>query len=466
MSELCFMSARELARLIHARRVSAREVMTAHLERIARYNPTLNAIVARLPDERCLALADAADNRASPRSWGAQVEEGSLGALHGLPVAFKDTEAAVGFPCTQGWPVFRDVMPTADSVVVARLRAAGAIPIGKSNVPEFAMGSHTFNDVYGTTRNPYDVTKTAGGSTGGGAVAVATGMLPFADGSDLGGSLRNPANYNNIVGFRPSMGIVPPEPGSPSFGFSVRGPLARDVDDVGWILSVMADTPALAVIPERRFAGVRIAWCPDLGGLPLDGQVRDVLEAQRVTFEGLGCVVESACPDFAGAEDIFLTIRRRRSWDTFGPLLAAHRQAIKPEAVAEIESGAGITDGDVAAAIAAHEVFRTRVQQFQAGYPFLACAVSQLPPFDAALRWPGEIAGVAMDSYISWMKSAYLISATHCPAISVPAGFTPGGLPVGIQLVGRSGDDIGVLQLAREFERATGVGRRRPSPPV
>jgi amidase len=454
MSELCLASARELARLIRERHVSARDVMAAHLERIARHNPTLNAIVAKLSDERCLQLADAADKQLSSPS-----SAGDAGAFHGLPVAFKDTEPVVGFPWTQGSRIFCNVMPAADSTLVARVRGAGAIPIGKTNVPEFAMGSHTFNDVYGATRNPYDITKTAGGSTGGGAAAVATGMLPFADGSDLGGSIRNPANYNNIVGLRPGPGVVPPEPGTPSFGFSVRGPLARTVDDAAWVLSVMSGRAKFAAMRDRSFAGVRLAWCPDLGGLPLDAEVRAVLESQRATFASLGCIVEDACPDLAGAEEIFLTIRRRRSWDTYGPLLAAHRDTIKPEAVAEIESGAQITDADVAAAIVAHRALSNRVREFQTRYPFLACAVNQVPPFAATLRFPQQVDGVAMDSYISWMRSAFLISATLCPAISVPAGFTPAGLPVGVQLVGPAGEDVAVLQLAREFERASGAWR-------
>lgn len=456
MSDLCFLSARELAGLIRERVVSVREVMAAHLRRIASINPTINAIVAKLPDEACLDLADAADELL----LSGQATD--VGPLFGLPVAFKDTEPAVGFPWTQGSPIFRDLMPAADSTVVATIRAAGAIPIGKTNVPEFAMGSHTFNEVYGTTRNPYDITKTAGGSTGGGAAAVTTGMLPFADGSDLGGSIRNPANYNNIVGLRPSVGLVPSEPGSVGFGFSVRGPLARDVDDVAWVLSVMAQQPSLALLPGREFTGVRVAWCPDLGGLPVDPHVHAVLNRQRRTLEDIGCIVEDACPDLAGAEEIFLTIRRRRSWDTLGPLLVANRSSIKAEAVEEIEFGAAVADGQVDAAMAAHARLVGRFGQFQTRYPFLACAVNQVPPFDAALRWPTSVAGVPMDTYISWMKTAYFISVTMCPAISMPAGFTSGGLPVGIQLVGRIGQDVALLQFARAFERATGVGQRRP----
>src|SRR5438093_746023 len=232
-SDLCFTSGRELARLVRARKLSAREVMKAHLARIARVNPRVNAIVAKLDDDRCLALADEADR---------QLARGeNVGPLHGLPWAFKDLEAAVGFPCTRGSPIFKDDMPQEDTVLVERLRQAGVVPIGKTNVPEFGMGSHTYNKVYGTTLNPYDLTKSAGGSSGGAAVALATGMLPLVDGSDLGGSLRNPGNFNNVVGFRPTVGLVPDAPNAmPFVGFAVKGPLARSVSDVAFLLSVMA----------------------------------------------------------------------------------------------------------------------------------------------------------------------------------------------------------------------------------
>src|SRR5581483_1902028 len=232
-NDLCFMSAREMASLLRSRQLSAREVMAAHLEQIARLNPKLNAIVAKLEDDRCLALADAADRRL------AQGEE--VGPLHGLPIAFKDLESAVGFPCTLGSPIFRDFFPTEDTVLVERLRKAGVLPIGKTNVPEFGMGSHTYNRVYGTTFNPYDVTKSAGGSSGGAGAALAAGMLPIADGSDLGGSLRNPANFNNIVALRPTVGLVPLAPTPlPFVGFATKGPMARSVSDAAFLLSVMA----------------------------------------------------------------------------------------------------------------------------------------------------------------------------------------------------------------------------------
>jgi amidase len=467
--ELCFLSARHLASLIRSRQVSAHELMTAYLWQIERINPSINAIVAKLDDGSCLALADEADR--------ALASSQSVGPLHGLPWAFKDVEAVVGFPFTNGSPIYRTNMPAEDTVLVERIRAAGALPIGKTNVPEFGMGSHTYNGVYGTTRNPYDTTKSAGGSSGGAAAAVAAGLLPMADGGDLGGSLRNPASFNNVVGFRPSVGLVPAAPGMlPFLGFSVKGPIARSVDDAAFLMSVIAGpdrrdpgsypsepsmfTQALA----RDFRGAKIAWCPDLGGLPLDPQVRDVIDRQRMTLEDLGCIVEHASFDFRDADDVFVTIRRWRSWIMLGELLKQHRHAIKPEAIEEIEAGASLTSADVARAMTRHAALLNRFRQFQDMHEFLACTVSQVPPFAASNDWPHAIDGVQMDTYIDWMKSAYWISTTFCPAISVPAGFTPSGLPVGLQLVGRPHADFSVLQLAHAFEQATRVGLRRPPP--
>ena len=465
--ELCFSSAVDLARMIRTRQVSAREVMAAHLSRIERFNPRLNAIVAKLDDDACLKLADAADRRTASGE--------PLPPLHGLPTAFKDLQPAVGFPYTRGSPIYKDAMPAEDSVFVERLRRAGVIPIGKTNAPEFGMGSHTYNKVYGTTVNPYDLTKSAGGSSGGAASALAAGLMPIADGSDLGGSLRNPGNFNNIVGFRPSVGMTPTWPSSfPLLGFSVNGPLARSVADVAFLMSVMtgpdardpsllpADPAVFRGALARDFRGVRVAWCPDLGGLPLERSVRTVLEAQRKTFEDLGCIVEEAAPDLSEAESIFLTQRSFRSAATYGPLLAQYRDLLKPDAVTEIEQGQALTSAAVAQALVRHGQLLDRMRRFEERYAFTLCAVNQLPPFDAKLDWPKEIAGVRMEHYIAWQKTCYWITATFRPAMSVPAGFTSGGLPVGIQIVGRYRDDFGVLQLGAAFEQATKVGLRRP----
>lgn len=462
------MSGRELASLIRTRKLSAREVMTAHLDQINRVNPKINAIVAKLDDNKCLALADEADRRLASGENG--------GPLHGLPIAFKDGEAAVGFPFTRGSLIYKDYMPMEDTVLVERLRKAGVVPIGKTNMPEFAMGSHTYNKVYGTTVNPYDLTKSAGGSSGGAAAALAAGLLPLADGSDLGGSLRNPANFNNIVALRPTVGLVPLAPTQlPFVGFTVKGPMARSVADTAFLLSVMAgsdprdpgcypsDPSVFAKALDRRLKGVRVAWCPDLGGLPLDRRVRSVLEAQRKTFEDLGCIVEEACPDLSGADKVFLDIRMWVSWNVLGPLLEKHRDQMKPEAVWQIESGARLSGADIATAMIQHGELMERMRRFQERYEFMLCAVNQVPPFDAKIDWPKEIEGVKMEHYIAWMKSAYWITVTLRPAISVPAGFTSEGLPVGVQIVGRYRDDLGVLQMAYAFEQATGFGRKRPA---
>jgi len=465
---LHFASARELAARLASRDVSAREVMTAHLAQIARVNPAINAIVAKLPDEACLGLADEADAQAAAGQ--------ALGPLHGLPIAFKDLHDAKGFVCTRGSAIYRTHVSTSDALVVERLRRAGAIAIGKTNVPEFGLGSHTYNAVYGTTRNPYDLTKSAGGSSGGAGAALAAGLLPIADGSDLGGSLRNPANFNNVVALRPSVGLVPTAPDPfPRLGFGVNGPMARSVADIAFLLRVMAgpdprdpgceasDPSVFGHSLERNLRGLRVAWAPDLGGLPLDSRVRTVLDAQRATFEALGCIVDDACPDLTAADDIFLTIRRWRTAAIYGPLLALHRDTMKPELIQEIEAGAALRGSDVAVAMLRHAQLLERMRRFFDSHTVLVCAVNQVPPFDADLRWPTSVAGVAMEHYVAWMRSAYWISATFGPALSVPAGFTSEGLPVGMQIVGRFRDDLTVLQVGHAFEQATGVGRRRPS---
>jgi amidase len=467
-SNLCFMSARTLATLIRSRKVSAREVMAAHLQQINRVNPTINAIVAKLDDDKCLALADDADRRLARGE--------KVGSLHGLPIAFKDLEPAIGFPWTMGSSIYKNQMAAEDSVLIERLRKAGVIPIGKTNVPEFGMGSQTYNNVYGTTVNPYDVTKTSGGSSGGAGAALATGLLPLADGSDFGGSLRNPANFNNIVALRPTVGLVPTAPSRmPFLGFLVKGPMARSVADTAFLLSVMAghdsrdpgcypsDPSTFAKPLDRDLKGVRVAWCPALGGLPLDRRVRAVLEAQRKSFEALGCIVEDACPDLTNADKVFLVIRAWRTWSILGPLLEKHRHQMKPEALWEIESGARLTAAELSDAMAQHGAIMEQMRRFQETYEFMLCAVNQVPPFDAKLHWPTEIEGMKMENYIGWMRSAYRVTVTFHPAMSVPAGFTTAGLPVGIQIVGRYRDDLGVLQIAHAFEQATGFGQKLPA---
>lgn len=468
VNEICFTPAVELAQRIRTKQLSAREVMAAHLEQIERVNPAVNAIVSMLDPEQALAIADAADAK--------QAAGEALGVLHGLPSAVKDLEDAAGFPTSMGSPIFAGTMPARDTVMVGRIRGAGALLIGKTNVPEFGLGSHSYNPVFGVTRNPYDLTKTAGGSSGGAGAALASGMLPIADGSDMGGSLRNPGNFNNVVGFRPSSGLVPKWPNSmPWIPLSVKGPLARTVADVALMLQAMAghdarDQNALDVAPEtfaqpleRSFNGTRIAWSVDLGTLPVDTRVRGVLESKQSVFTDLGCDLVEAAPDFTNADSVFRDLRAFNLAASMGDLLQTHRDQIKPEAIWNIEEGLKLSAADAGKAMIRQSEIYDRVRVFMEDHEFLITVVNQVPAFDADARYPTEIEGIEMETYIAWMKSAYWITTTRLPAISVPCGFTPDGLPVGVQIVGRPGDDFGVLQLAYAFEQATKCWQRRPA---
>jgi len=461
---LVFRSARQLASDIQARTLSAREVMQAHLDQIAAVNPKVNAIVSLLDPDQALALADEADRTGSHPGR----------PLHGLPIAFKDLEDAVGFPNTSGSPLFRDFYPEHDSVIVERLRAAGVIPIGKTNVPEFGLGSHTYNPVFGPTRNPWNPDRTAGGSSGGAAVALATGMLPLADGSDMGGSLRNPGNFNNVVGFRPSPGLVPKCPSAaPWLPLSVKGPLARSVDDLGFFLSAMAgfdardqlsyesEASAFADPLVMNTKGLRIAWCPDLGGLPVEPAVRDVVNGARPAFEAIGCDIDEAVPDLTDADRIFKDLRAF-SLTGMAPLVAEHREQFKPEAIWNIESGLALSAEAVQRAMADQAALFERVGNFMATYDAFVCVVNQVSPFPVNTPWPKQVDGVEMETYIDWMKSAYFVTVTRLPAISIPAGFTPDGLPVGIQIVGRYRGDLALLKLAKAVETALALPATRP----
>ena len=465
-TEICFLSAREIARRIRKREISAVEVLEAHLARIERLNKEVNAIVTLLP-ERAIEDARAADEKLS------RGEE--VGPLHGLPVAHKDLVPTAGIRTTFGSLVYKDNVPNQDALIVERLRRAGAVTIGKTNTPEFGAGSQTFNEVFGATLNPYDTTKTCGGSSGGAAVALACGMLPIADGSDVGGSLRNPASFCNVVGFRPSVGRVPSWPTIAAwFPLAVEGPMARAVGDVSLMLSAMAGPDArspaslpepgetFADPPERDFSGVRVAWSRDLGGLPVDPRVASVLEESRPVFESLGCRVEDREPDLSGADEIFTTWRAWYYALNYAHLLKDHSHELKDTVVWNIEAGRKLTGPQLGEAERQRTDLYHRMRQFMEVHEFLILPVVQVPPFDVEQPYVTEINSVEMSNYIEWMKSCYYITVTGLPAISVPCGFTPEGLPVGVQIVGRYRDDLGVLQLARAFEHATGFGAVRP----
>ncbi len=464
--EICFLPATELAHRMRAKELSAHEVMSAHLDRIERINKKVNAIVTLLP-ERAIEGARAADDALAR---GKQV-----GPLHGLPIAHKDLVPTKGIRTTLGSPIFKDFVPEQDGLIVERLRNAGAITIGKTNTPEFGAGSQTFNEVFGETLNPYDLTKTCGGSSGGATVALACGMLPIADGSDMGGSLRNPASFCNVVGFRPSPGRVPHWPDQAAwFTLQVEGPMARTVQDVALLLSAIAGpdprSPISITEPGSRFAeplernlkGVRIAWSRDLGGLPVDPRVTAAIDAQRHVFESLGCTIEDAEPDFADADEVFKILRAWRFELSRGDLLQTNRDLLKDTVIWNIEQGVKLAGPQIGWAERKRTELYHRVRTFMERYEFLILPVSQVPPFDVKQRYVTEINDVAMDTYIDWMRSCYYITLTGHPAASVPCGFTPDGLPIGVQIVGRHQDDFGVLQLAHAFEQATTFWKRRP----
>ena len=465
-SSLLFKPAREQARLIADGEISSVELVGLHLEQVERVNPQVNAMVTMVADA-ALEQARLADGA---RSAGEQ-----LGPLHGLPIAIKDLHDTAGIRTTRGSPIYEDNVPTADALVVERVKNAGAIVIGKSNTPEFGAGSQTFNPVFGATRNPYDTNLTCGGSSGGAGVALACGMVPIATGSDLGGSLRNPAAWSNVVGIRSSPGRVPAISVDLGWsGLSTDGPMGRTVGDVALQLSVMAGHDSRSPMSVREsgdvFAGaldhdfkdVRIAWSKDLGGRPIDAENSRVTESQKHVFEDLGCIVEDDEPDLSSTDEIFQALRAYGFGIKHEIHLRDHRDLVKETVVWNAERGLAMSAIELAHA----ERKRTRLWEqlmvFFNRYEFLALPVTSVPPFSIEEEYPTEINGVELETYLDWMWPCYTISATGLPAVSVPAGFTEDGLPVGLQLVGRPRDEMGLLQLAHAYEGETNFWKQRP----
>ena len=463
--ELCDLSAIELVARMRRKDVSAREVMTAHLARIERVNPKVNAVVT-LVAERAMADAARADELMARGEAG--------GILHGLPVAHKDLVDTAGIRTTRGSPFYRDNVPASDAVIVTRIRAAGAIACGKTNTPEFGAGSQTFNTVFGPTRNPYDPTKTCGGSSGGAAVALACGMVPIADGSDQGGSLRNPAAFCNVVGLRPAPGRVPGTTAGSWSPLSVVGPMARSVADLALFLSAMAGpdpTSPLSIGEDpgqfraplgRDFKGARVAWWRGLGGIPFEPEIRQIVDANRRAFEGFGCVVEEAEPDFAGVDEAFPVLRFTGNYSSYAPLVQERPEWVKDTIKFEVAEAERISAAAIGGAIARQTRMYEQSRQFFERYDYFVLPVTQVSPFAVTVPYPTQISGTPMRTYIDWMRSCWYITFMSNPAISVPAGFTAAGLPVGIQIVGRHRGEWSLLQLAHAFEQATQHGKRRP----
>jgi len=457
----------ELAGLLAAGAVSAREVTAAHLERIAAVGPSVNAIVT-ITAEAAMRQARMLDD--------AFARSGPVGPLHGLPVAHKDLAETRGVRTTYGSRVFADNVPDVDALHVARMRAAGAICLGKTNTPEFGAGSQTFNEIFGVTRNPYDLTKTSGGSSGGAAAALAARLVALADGSDMGGSLRNPAAFCNVVGLRPAPGRVPMWPaGDPWSPISVAGPMARTVGDVALLLDAISGpdsrSPLALDSPSRPFVStlheapekLRVAFSPDLGGLPVDPQVRAALERARTVLEEMGYDVHDDEPDLGGADEAFETWRAVAYASSYGPLLRTHRSSLKDTVVWNIEQGLALNGEDVARAVRLRGQVHESARRFFDHYDILCAPVTQVPPFDVTVEWIPEIDGVPMTTYIEWMRSCSRITVTGLPALSVPCGFTTGGLPLGMQIIGPARGERLVLQLAAAFEHATGHHKCAPN---
>ncbi|MFL5616950.1 MAG: amidase [Gemmatimonadaceae bacterium] len=462
--ELCDLTAVELAARIRRKQLSAYEVMAAHLARIERTNAKVNAIVT-LVAERAIADARRADEH--------QARGGTLGPLHGLPMAHKDLVATAGIRTTYGSTLWRENVPTTDALVVQRVRAAGAITVGKTNTPEWGAGSNTFNAVFGATVNPYDLTKTVGGSSGGAAAALRCGMVPIAGGSDTGGSLRNPAAFTNVVGMRPSPGRVPDDDGSWS-PLSTQGPMARTVADVALLLSAMAgpyapdplalddDGASFRAPLDRSFKGARVAWFTSMGGIPFEPEITRVVNANRQVFSQLGCEVHDDEPDFAGVDDAFPILRHIPYHANFASAAREHPDAFKDTIKWEIAEAQRMTGADVSRATARQAHLYTEMARFFERYDYFIAPVTQVEPFDVKTEYPTNVAGVPMPTYIDWMRSCWYVTLTACPAISVPAGFTARGLPVGLQIVGPHRGDWRVLQIAHAFEQATLYGRKKP----
>jgi amidase len=459
-------TARGLAAAMRERELSAREVMAWHLERIEAINPRVNAIVTLRP-EAALAEAAAADDRAV---GGAE----RLGPLHGLPIAIKDLEDTAGIRTTYGSAAFADHVPAVDSLVVQRLRAAGAIVVGKTNTPEFGVGSHTFNEVFGATRNPWALDRSAGGSSGGAGAALAAGLVPIADGSDHGGSIRNPASFNNVVGLRPTPGLVPDSGESDVWDVaSVVGPMARTVGDLALTLTAISgpdprsplshgDPATFAAEPRGDLTGLRIAWCPELGGLPIEREVLAVLDGARARLDALGCDVRDVEVDLSAADVAFETLRAVAFVRAFEPILPTLRKTAKATLLWNVEQGMELDGPALARAIATRSAVFATVAELLGRFDVLVAPAAQVVPFAVDLEYPEEVAGVVMPHYLGWMRVCSRITVSAHPVAAVPAGFTASGLPVGMQFVGRYRDDRRLLEYAAAWEHASGLTKRHP----
>ncbi|MGV2854057.1 amidase [Glutamicibacter sp. AGC13] len=455
MNEIQQLSATELTAKIRKRELSAREALESHIQAIDEVNAQINAVV--ITDfERARILAAKADEATAGNE--------PTGVLHGLPMTHKDTFNTAGLLSTQGSLALKDNVPEQDDLQIARLAAAGAIRTGKTNVPEFGAGSHTFNELFGTTTNPYAVDRSAGGSSGGVAAAVAARIQPLGDGSDMGGSLRIPASFCNVIGFRPSYGVIPLEAESNAYSWLARsGPIARTVEDIALFMRASAGDDRLPTpnklsasdfgTPEPESRGVRIGYSFDFGiGVPIEREVVEVLHRQLSVFEAAGAIVEEACIDFTDADEVFGNTRAFDFATNLGGLVRSHGSLIKPEVLWNVKKGTDLDGEAMISTMAARTRLERAVQRYFSRYDLFLSPATQVLPFDAAQRWPEQIAGTRAETYLDWMRSACLLSATSLPVIAMPGGFTESGLPVGWQLAANHYKDAQLLNWAAGYE--------------
>lgn len=471
-TDLCFLPATGQRDLLRRRAISARDLLRAYLSRIEEVNPVVNAIVT-MDVDGAMSQAQAADD--------AYARGEDVGPLHGLVVAHKDLLPTKGMRTTFGSPLFKEFVPTEDAAVASRMAAAGAIRLGKTNVPEMGAGSHTFNPIFGVTRNPYDTDRSAGGSSGGAAAALASGLVSLADGSDLGGSLRNPASFCNVVGLRSSPGRISKAPLLTGWmTMSIVGPMGRTVADTALLQSVLAgfdprdptslpgdgsEYAAIAMsIPFVNLRGFRVGWSLSLGDLPVDPAVTEVLERDgKPVLTALSADIRDIEPDFDGAEFGFRTLRAWEMAQRYGDLYRQHKDQLSDNMVVNIEAGLGLTAKDIYDAHTARTRLHDRIVALFHEIDILATPAVLTPPFPVEWKWPREVAGIEQDDYLGWMRASWYISATGLPCISVPCGFTSNGLPVGIQFVGRSLGEVDLLRFSLAFEQAHPVWQQRPS---
>jgi amidase len=478
--DITALGAAALSELIHTRQVSCREVMAAFLDRIDARNGSLNAIISRRDREVLLEEARERDDEL--------VADESRGWMHGLPQAIKDLSETRGLVTTMGSPLLRDYVPDHDSLMVSRMRASGCLVIGKTNTPEFGLGSHTFNEVFGATCNAYDETRSAGGSSGGAAVALATRMLPVADGSDYMGSLRNPAAWNNVFGFRPSQGRVPSHPARDKYlsQLGTDGPMGRSVVDVAMLLGTqagydrrdplsldgslaeLADVPAArATLAAHGANDVRVGWLADLDGhLALESGILDVCAEGLRRMAEIGCATEYASLHFPFDElwDAWLILRHMTTAGGIGPIVTdeARRAHVKTEVLWEIDRSRSLRVDDINRAAEIRTRYFVTIEAMFERYDVLVLPTAQVWPFPIEQRWPEHIGDRAMDTYHRWMEVSLYATFAGLPAVSVPVGFDNRGLPMGMQLIGAPRADVALLQLAHAYEQTIGdlgIGR-------